>query len=110
MRNTYTSKQTSQRSTHIICRIFWNIFIINKQNPPRCTNQRIQYKILQQNSLQLKFEITVKLNNIVQHPFPLSSPNITAQSLSPPFITTEVIYKYDRCTKNTIGYITFYNP
>ena len=50
-------------------------------------------QILQQISLQLKFEITVRLNNIVQHPFPLSPPNITAQSLPPPFITTEVIYK-----------------
>ena len=26
MRNTYTSKPTSQRSTHIICRIFFGIF------------------------------------------------------------------------------------
>ena len=39
--------------------------------------------------------------------FPLIPSNITAQSLPPPFITTEVIYKYDRYTKNTIGYITF---
>ena len=67
-------------------------------------------QILQKNSLQLKFEITIKLNNIVQHPYPLNPPNITAQSLPAPFITTEVIYKYDRYTKNTIGYITFYNP
>ena len=67
-------------------------------------------QILQQNSLQLKFEITIKLNNIGQHPYPLNPPNITAQSLPPPFITTEVTYKYDRYTKNTIGYITFYNP
>ena len=67
-------------------------------------------QILQQNSLQLKFEITVKLNNIVQHPYPLSPPNITAHSLPPQFITTQVIYKHDRYTKNTNGYITFYNP
>ena len=65
---------------------------------------------LQQNSLQLKFEITIRLNNIVQHPYPLNPINITAQSLPPPFITTEVIYKYDRYTKNTISYITFHNP
>ena len=30
--------------------------------------------------------------------------------LPPPFKTTEVIYNYERYTKNTIGYITFYNP
>ena len=67
-------------------------------------------QILQQNILQLKFEITIKFNNIVQHHYPLNPPNITAQSLPPPFITTEVIYKYDRNTKNKIAYITFYNP
>ena len=50
------------------------------------------------------------LNNNVQHPYPLAPPNITAQSLPPPIITTEVLYKYDRYTKKTIGYITFYNP
>ena len=65
-------------------------------------------QILQQNSLQLKFEITVKLNNITQHPYPLNPPNITAQSLPPPFITTEVIYKYDRYTKNTIGFTSHF--
>ena len=27
---THTSKQTSKRSTHIFCRIFWNIFYFNK--------------------------------------------------------------------------------
>ena len=66
--------------------------------------------ILQQNSLQLKFETTIKLNHIVQHPFPLNPSNITAHSLPPPFITTEIVYTYDRYTKNTIGYITFCNP
>ena len=56
------------------------------------------------------FEIAVKLNNNVEQPYPLSPPNITAQSLPSPFITTEVIYKYDRYTKNRIGYITFDIP
>ena len=67
-------------------------------------------KILQQDSLTFKFEITVRLNKIVQHPFPLASANITAQSLPPPFITTEIIYRYDRYTKKTVGYKTFYKP
>ena len=61
-------------------------------------------QILRQDNLTLKLEITVKLNNIVHHPVPLAPPNITAQSLPPPFITTEVIYKYDRYTKKTKGY------
>ena len=39
---------------------------------------------LQQNRLQLKFEITGRMNNIIQHPFPLDPPNQTAQSLPPP--------------------------
>ena len=54
--------------------------------------QEHNIQILQQSSLPLKFDLTVRLNNTVQHPFPLQSPNITAQSLPPPFITTEIIY------------------
>ena len=130
--NNLDARYREQSSSTIPLRLDWNTFVA----PPPLFGQhqesnrlyswaldRLQYRqdiledirehniqILQQNSLQLKFEITVKLNNIVQHPFTLSPPNITAQSLPPPFITTEVIYKYDRYTKNTIGYITFYNP
>ena len=130
--NNLDARYREQSSSNIPLRLDWNTFVA----PPPLFGQhqesnrlhswalnRLQYRqdihddirehniqILQQNSLQLKFEITVKLNNIVQHPFSLSPPNITAQSLPPPFITTEVIYKYDRYTKNTIGYITFCNP
>ena len=49
-------------------------------------------QILTQDSLTIKFEITVKLNNLVHHPFPLAPPITTAQSLALPFITTEIIY------------------
>ena len=109
-----------EQSSIIPLRLDWNTFVAlpplfgQHQESSRLhsswTLNRLQYRqdshedigehnvqILQQNSLQLKFEITVKLNNIVQHPFLLSPPNITAQSL--PFITTEVIYTYDRYTK-----------
>ena len=67
-------------------------------------------QILTQIILTLKFEITVKLSNLVHHPLQQIPPTITAQSLPPLFITTELIYKYNRYTKKTIGYITFYNP
>ena len=52
--------------------------------------QKHNIQILQQNSLTLKLEITVRLNNIVQHPYSLAPPNITAQSLPPPFITSNL--------------------
>ena len=126
------SRYQEQSSHNIPLRLDWNTFVA----PPPLSGQyqessslhnwalnRLQYRhdihkdiqehnmqILQQSSLTLKFELTVRLNNIVQHPFPLDPPNITAQSLPPPFITTEIIYKYDRITKKTLGYITFYNP
>ena len=130
--NNLDARYREQSSTNIPLRLDWNKFTapppLFGQHPEsnRLHNwalHRLQYRqdihedirdhniqILQQNSLQIKFEITVKLNNIVQHPYPLNPPNITAQSLPPPFITTEVIYKYDRYTKKTIGYITFNNP
>ena len=66
--------------------------------------------ILTQDNLTLNFEITTKLNKLVHQPLPLAPPKITAQSLSPPFITTELIYEYDGYTKKTLGYITFCNP
>ena len=115
--NNLDARYREQSSTNIPLRLDWNTFTapppLFGQHPEnnRLHNwalHKLQYRqdihedirdhniqILQQNSQQLKFEITVKLNNIAQHPYPLNPPNITAQSLSPPFITTEVIYKYD---------------
>ena len=61
--------------------------------------QEHNIQIITQDNLTLKFEITVKLNKVVYAPLPLAPPNITAQSLPPPFITAEIIYKYDRQTK-----------
>ena len=116
--NNLYARYREQSSSNNPLRLDWNTFVA----PPPLFGQhqdrnrlhswalnRLQYRqdihedirehniqILQQNSLQLKFEITIKLNNIVQHPYPLNPPNKTAQSLPPPFITTEVIYKYDR--------------
>ena len=45
MRYTHTSKQISKCSTHTVCRIFWNFFIINKQNTSRRTNKEYNTKI-----------------------------------------------------------------
>ena len=129
--NNLDARYREQSSTNIPLRLDWNTFVAPPPplfGQPQDSNRlhswalnRLQYRqdihedirehniqIPQQNSLQLNFEITIKLNNFVQHP--LHPPNITAQSLPLPFITTEVIYKYDRYTKNTIGYITFYKP
>ena len=130
--NNLDDRYREQSSKNIPLNLDWNTFTapppLFEQLPEsnrlhNCALHRLQYRqdihenirdhniqILKQNSLQLKFEIIVKLNNIAQHPYPLNPPNITAQSLPPSFITTEVIYKYDRYTKKTIGYITFYNP
>ena len=129
--NNLDARYREQSSSNIPLRFDWNTFVAppplfgqhQESNRLRsCALKRLQCRqdihedirelniqILQQNSLQLKFEITVRLKKIVQHPFILSPLNITAQSLAPPFITTGLIYKYDRYTKNTIGYIKFYN-
>ena len=120
-------KENSTNNTQL--RLDWNTFVAT---PPlfgqhheslRLHNwalNRLQYRqdihkdiqdhiiqILTQDKLTLKFEITVKLNNIIHHPLTLAPPNITAQFLPHPFITTEIVYKYDRYTKKTIEYITF---
>ena len=108
-------------TNNIPLRLDWNTFVA----PPPLFDQyldsnrlhnwalnRLQYRhdihediqehniqILTQDNLTLKFEKTVKLNNLVHHALHLAIPNITAQSFPPPFITTEIIYKYDRYTK-----------
>ena len=114
--NNLDARTREQSSTNIPLRLDWNTFTapppLFGQHPEsnRLHNwalNRLQYRqdihedirdhniqILQQNSLQLKFEITVKLKNITQHPYPLNPPNITAQSLPPPYnssITTTTI-------------------
>ena len=122
--NNLDARYREQSSSNIPLRLDWNTFVA----PPPLFGQhhessrlhswalnRLQYRqdihedirqhniqILQQNSLQLKFEITVKPNYIVQHSFPLSPPNITAQSLPPALITNELVYKYDRYTKTQL--------
>ena len=127
------SRYQEQSSRNIPLQLDWNTVVApppligQHQESNRLPNwalNRLQYrhdihkgiqehniKILQQSSLTLKFELTVGLNKIVQHPFPLDPPNITAQSLPPPFITTEVIYiNTTDITKKTIGCIIVYNP
>ena len=101
------ARYQEQSSTNTHLWLDWNTFVAppplfgQRQESSRLPNwalNRLQYRqdihkdiqehniqILQQNSLQLKFEITVRLNNIVQHPFPLSPPIVTAQSLPPVF-------------------------
>ena len=108
------SRYQEQSSQNIPLRLDWNTFVAppplfdQHQESNRLHNwatNRLQYRhdinkdiqehniqILQQSNLTLKFELTVRLNNIVQYPFLLDPPNITAQSLPPPFITTEIIY------------------
>ena len=53
--------------------------------------QEHNIQILTQDNLTLNFEITVKINSLIRHHLPLAPPNTTAQSLPPPFITTEII-------------------
>ena len=115
-------------TNNIPLRLEWNTFVV----PPPIFGQhhesnrsynwalnRLPYRqdiykdiiqILTQDNLTLKFEITVRLHILIHHPLPLVPPNLTSHSLPPPFLTTEIIYKYDRNTKKTIGYFTFYNP
>ena len=43
--NTCAIHTQVNRQASIICRIFWNIFIINKQNPLKCTNKEYKTKL-----------------------------------------------------------------
>ena len=98
--------------THPKTRFNTHLKIGTKTNIITLSNIGTSSKLV--DSLTLKCEITVKLNNLVHHPFPLAPPNITAQSLPPSFITTEIIYKHDRLkkrhfdTSHSITHIQYY--
>ena len=102
------ARYQEQSITNTALRLDWNTFVAP---PPLCGQHqesnrlhnwalsRLQYRqdihkdiqehniqILQQNSLQLKFEITVRPNNKIEHPFPLSPPKKNSS------ITTSPIY------------------
>ena len=76
--------------------------------------QEHNIQILTQNKLTLKFEITVKLNNLVVHPLPLAPPNKTAQSVPSQAsqqklsINTIVIQKRHMDTSQSIIHIQDY--
>ena len=61
-------------------------------------------------SLELHFQSTIRYNTIFNHPFHATTPSITTRTTPPPFICTELIYKFDRYTQQTLGFATFYNP
>ena len=86
----------------------WELNRLQNRHDIQKDIQEHNIQILTQDNLTRKFEIIVKLNNLVPHPLPLAPPNITAQSLPPPFITTEIIYKYNKYTKKTLGFTPFY--
>ena len=61
-------------------------------------------------SLELKFNKTIKYNTIFNHPFHATTPSIVTTTTPAPFICIEFIYKFDRYTKQTLGFATLYNP
>ena len=76
------------------------------------TIQTYVHKDIQEHNIQILTQdnLTLKHDNLVHHPLPVAPPKITTQFLPPPFITTDLIYKYYRYIKKTLAYITFYNP
>ena len=67
-------------------------------------------EVLATPSLELKFNTTIKYGTIFNHPFHATTPSIITTTTPAPFICTEIIYKFDRYTKQTLGFATFYNP
>ena len=66
--------------------------------------------VLSTPSLELHFQSTIKYNTIFNHPFHAATPSITTRTTPPPFICTEFIYKFDRYTQQTLGFVSLYNP
>ena len=67
-------------------------------------------EVLATPSLELKFNAAIKYGTIFNHPFHSTTRSIRTTTTPRPFIRTEFIYKFDRYTKQTLGFATFYNP
>ena len=67
-------------------------------------------EVLATPSLELKFNTTIKYNTIFNHPFHATTPSIVTTTIPAPFICIDFVYKFDRYTKQTLGFATFYNP
>ena len=61
-------------------------------------------------SLELIFNTTIKYDTVFNHPFHATTPSLVTTTLPAPFICIDFIYKFDRYTKQTLGFATFYNP
>ena len=67
-------------------------------------------EVLATPSLELKFNTTIKYDTIFNHPFHATTPSIVTTTTPAPFICIDFVYKFDRYTKQTLGFATFYNP
>ena len=67
-------------------------------------------EVLASPSLELKINTTIKYGIIFNHPFHATTPSMITTTTPESFICTEFIYKFDRYTKQTLGFATFYNP
>ena len=67
-------------------------------------------EVLATPSLELKFNATIKYDTIFNHPFHAKTPSIVTTTIPAPFICTEFLYNFDRYTKQTLGFASFYNP
>ena len=66
--------------------------------------------VLASPSLELKFNTTIKYDTVFNHPFHATTPSIVTTTLPAPFICIDFVYKFDRYTKQTLGFATIYNP
>ena len=83
--------------------------LVNRLNPTaRQCNTALN--ILATPNLELKLDATMKYDTIFNHPFHETTPSVVTTTIPAPFVCTEFIYKFDRYTKQTLGFAAFYNP
>ena len=67
MRKTHTSQQTSKRSTHTFCNIFWNILNIDQKNSFRRSNKKIQYQVINNTKHVWRITKTILIQRLQHH-------------------------------------------
>ena len=68
------------------------------------------HEICKQSKITFSVEIVVEQDKLIVHPRAAAPPIFRVKTNPSPFICQEILYNFDRYTKNTTGYFAFYNP
>ena len=88
----------------------WATQRITKSYKIKSVQKQREQDLLKQSKISFSVDITVEEDKLIFHPQTGDPTIFCVKTNTSTFICQEIHYKSDRYTKNTAGYIVFYNP